>query len=222
MNNEELQKNVLKTGTSLVGIVCKDGIVMAADKKTTAGGQIVVNKNKQKVVQINDYLVMSWTGSVSDAQLFIKLITAELRLKGLKDKKRPTIKEAANLVAMMAYKNIRQPSMIPFIAGSMIGGFNEDGSTELFSIEPAGSVMIVEDYDANFSSGMPYILGLLERQYKKDLTIEEGVELAIEAIKSSSARDTASGLGIDVFTITKEGIKQAVNQRTETVYTEQK
>ncbi len=217
----ELQKNILKTGTSLVGIVCKDGIVMAGDRKVTAGGSLIVSKNFSKVIHLNDYLVMSWTGSVSDAQLLKKLITAELKLKQLRDKKRPTVKESANLVAMIAYKNIRQPSMIPFIAGSMIGGFNEDGSTELYSIEPSGSVMKVEDYDANFSSGMPYILGLLERQYKKGMTIEEGVKLAIEAIKSSSERDTASGYGVDVFAITKEGIKQVAKQKAEAVYTEQ-
>jgi len=218
---EELKKNILRTGTSLVGIVCKDGIVMAGDRKSTAGGSIVINKNSKKVVAINEYLVVSGTGSVSDIQLIKKLVSAELRLKELRDKKRPTIKEAANLIAMIAYKNIRQPSMIPFIAGTMMGGFNEDGTAELYSVEPAGSVIQVEDFDANFSSGMPYILGLLERQYKKDLTIKEGVELAIEAIKASSERDTASGFGVDVFTITKEGIKQVVKQKAESVYTEQ-
>lgn len=217
----ELKNSILKTGTSLVGIVCKDGVVMAGDRKSTAGGQIVINKNSKKVVPINDYIVVSGTGSVSDIQLVKKLIAAELRLKQLRDKKRPTVKDAANLTAMIAYKNIRQPSMIPFIAGTMVGGFNADGTAELYSVEPAGSVVKVEDFDANFSSGMPYILGLLERQYKKDLSVEEGVKLAIEAIKSASERDTASGFGVDVFIITSEGIKQVANQKAEAVYTEQ-
>ena len=218
--DENLKKNILTTGTSLVGIVCKDGIVMAGDRKTTAGGQIVMNKNKQKVDAINDYLVISGTGTASDIELAKKLIKAQLKLKELKDKKRPTVKEASNMIAMMSYNNIRQPSMIPFMAGLMIGGLNEDGNAELYSVEPAGSTMLVEDFDANFSSGMPYILGLLERQYKKDLSIEEGVELAIEAIKSSSERDTASGHGVDVFTITNEGIKHISKQRIEQVYKE--
>jgi proteasome beta subunit len=70
----------------------------------------------------------------------------------------------------------------------------------------------VTDFDANFSSGMPYILGLLERQYKNDLTVKEGVELAKECIKSSTQRDVGSGNGIDVFSITKEGIKHVVSE----------
>jgi proteasome beta subunit len=219
--DENLDKNIMKTGTSLVGIVCKDGVVMAGDRKATAGGQIVMNKNAKKVVQINDYIVTSGTGTASDIDMLQKLISAELKLKEMRDKRRPTVKEAANLISMINYKNIRQASMIAFIAGIMVGGYNEDGSSELYSIEPAGSVMKVEDYDANFSSGMPYILGLLERQYKKGLSIEEGIKLAIESIKSSSQRDPASGHGVDVFTITKEGIKHVSKQTVESVYTEE-
>ncbi|MFZ5955405.1 MAG: hypothetical protein ACOYT4_03190 [Nanoarchaeota archaeon] len=219
--NEDLSKNILKTGTSLVGIKCKDGIIMAGDRKATAGGQIVMNKNAKKVVQINDYIVTSGTGMSSDIDMLQKIIKAELKLKQLREKRRPTVKEVANLVAMITYKNIRQPQMIMFMAGMMVGGVNEDGTAELYSIEPAGSVMQVEDFDANFSSGMPYILGLLERLYKKDMSVEEGVKIAIEAIKASSERDTGSGYGIDVFTITKKGIEQISKQRAEYIYKEE-
>ena len=218
---EEIKKNILHTGTSLVGIVCKEGIVMAGDRKATAGGSIVMQKNAKKVIQINEYLLVSGTGVSSDIDMLQKLIRAELKLKELKDKKRPTVKEAANLIATIAYNNIRQMSMIPFIAGTMVGGLDENGKAELYTVEPAGSVVLVEDFDANFSSGMPYILGLLERQYKPGLTIKEGTQLAIEAIKSSSERDTASGYGVDVYTITKDGIKQVSKQKAEAVYKEE-
>jgi len=209
--DEEIKQNILKTGTSILGIVCKEGLIMAADRRVTAGN-LIVSKNYKKVIKLNDYLVISWTGSVADAQRISKIVPAELRLKELRTKQRPSVKEAANLVANIAYNGIRQPTMIPFIAGTLVAGFNEDGTTELYSIEPAGSIMRVEDYDANFSSGMPFILGLLERQYKKDLSLKEGVELAIEALKSSTQRDNASGNGMDVFTITKDGIHKAVDK----------
>ncbi len=209
--DDEIKQNILKTGTSIMGIVCKDGVVMAADRRVTAGN-LIVSKNYKKVIKLNDYLVISWTGSVADAQRISKIVPAELRLKELRTKQRPTVKEAANLVANIAYNGIRQPTMIPFIAGTLIAGFNEDETTELYSIEPAGSIMKVEDYDANFSSGMPFILGLLERQYKKDLSLKEGVELATEALKSSTQRDNASGNGMDIFIIAKDGITQAVSK----------
>lgn len=218
--DEDLKRHILTTGTSLVGIVCKDGVVMAGDRRSTAGGQIIMSKNKQKVEVINNYLVISGTGTASDIELSKKLIRAQLKLKELQDKSRPTVKEAANLIAIMAYKNIRQPSMIPFITGLMVGGLNEDGFAELYSVEPAGSAELVEDYDANFSSGMPYILGLLERQYKKEMSVEEGIKLATEAIMAAIERDPASGNGIDVVVITKNGIKHVSKQISKPLYKE--
>ena len=211
-NTEEVSKAVTKTGTTIVGIRCKDGMIMGADRRVTAGGMIVVKKDFQKVMRINDYLLMAVAGNAADAKMLAKVAAAELKLKELKTRSRPTIKEAANLIAMMSFKNIRTPSMIPSIVGSIVGGFNEDGTTELFTLEPAGGIDEVTDYDANFGSGMAFVLGYLERTYKKDLSIKEGVNLAVEALKSSTQRDTASGNGIDVFSITKTGIKQEVSE----------
>ena len=219
--DKDLKKNILSSGTSLVGIVCKGGVVMAGDRKSTLGGQIVYQKDAKKVIQINNYLVTSGTGSSSDIDMLQRISTAQLKLKELRDRKRPTVKEAANLISTSNYQSIRKPSMVPFMAGLMIGGLNEDNTSELYSVGPDGSIVKVEDFNANFSSGMPYILGFLERTWKKDLTIEEGVKLAIESIKSSSERDTASGHGIDVFTITSDGIKHVTKQTVEAVYREQ-
>ena len=214
---QELKNSILKTGTTILGIVCKDGVVMASDRQSTAGS-IVMNKNSEKTKQINDYLLISGTGMVSDIQRIAKLLPAELKLKELKSKSRPSVKQSASLMANILYSGIRQHSMIPMQAGFLLGGFNEEGTCELYSIEPAGSVVKVEDYDANFGSGMPYVLGLLERQYKKGLNVKEGIELAKEAIKSSTQRDIGSGYGIDVFTITKDGIKKAVEQEIVSEY----
>ena len=207
--DQELKNSILKSGTTIIGIVCKEGVVMGADRQTSAGN-LVMSKNTQKAVKINDYLVTSGTGNASDIEMQKKVIAAELRLKELKSKKRPTVKEAANLIGTITYRNIRNPSMIPSIVGTLVAGVNEDGTTELYTVEPAGTAMKVEDFDANFGSGMPFVLGLLERQYNKEMTIEEGVELIIEALKSSTQRDMGSGYGIDVLTIQKEGIKHEV------------
>ncbi len=209
--NEEIGKNILKSGTSIVGIVCKDGVVMAADRRSTAGN-IVMSKDSQKIRKIGNYLATAYTGGVADIQLTNKLLTAELRLKELKTKSQPSVEEAAHLLAMLVYRGIRTPAMIPSIVGTLIAGVDPDGKTSLYTVEPAGGVNQVDDYDANFSSGMPYILGLLERGYKKDLSVEEGIELGRECIKASMQRDTGSGNGIDIFSITKAGVKQVISE----------
>ncbi len=209
--DEEIKKNILKTGTSILGIVCRDGIVMAADRQVTAG-TIVMSKVEKKVWPINHYLVIAGCGIAADIQRVPRILGAELRLKELRTKQRPSVKEAASLLMNMNYSGIRQMSMIPQQAGFLIGGVNEDGLAELYTVEPAGSIIKVEDYDANFGSGMPFILGFLERQYKKGISVKEGVELAIEAIKSSTQRDTGSGYGMDIFTITKDGINKVFDK----------
>jgi proteasome beta subunit len=213
----ELKNMIMKSGTTILSIVCKDGLVMGADRRATAGN-IVMSKNEQKVRKINDYLVLAGCGTASDIFLSEKVISAELRLKELKTKSRPSVKEAANLIGMMYYKNIRSPSMIPHTVGTLVGGVNDDGTVEAYTIEPAGGVYTVKKYDANFGSGMTFVLGLLERQWKENMTIDQGVELAIESLKSSTQRDTASGNGIDIFTLTKDGIKHVVSQEITPTY----
>ncbi|MEK6898316.1 MAG: proteasome subunit beta [Nanoarchaeota archaeon] len=217
----ELKNSILKTGTSLVGIVCKDGIVMASDRQVTGGRSLVMDKNFQKTNPLNNYIVISWAGQVSGAQRLSKVIAAELKLKELRSKKRPSVKQSANLVATIAYNGIRQPSMVPDIVDTFIGGVNEDGSCELYEIGADGSLIQVKEYMAN-GSGMVYIVGLLERQYKKNISVDDGVKLAVEAIKSSTQRDIYSGYGIDVYTITKEGIKKVVQQEIISEYKDEK
>lgn len=209
--NNEISSKMLKSNTSLVGIVCKDGIVLGADRRVTAG-TLVMDKAYAKIMNVNDRVLVAYTGGVADAQLINKLIAAEMRLKQLKTRDTPTIKETAHLLSMMVYRNIRTPSMIPSIVGTLIGGVDESGEVELYTIEPAGGVYKVKEYDANFSSGMPYILGLLERQYHKEITVKEAIELAKECLKSSTQRDVGSGNGIDVFTITKDGTNHVISE----------
>lgn len=207
--NEEISRNMLKSNTSLVGLVCKDGIVLGADRRVTAGS-LIMGKNYKKILQVNDFIAVAFTGGVADAQLVNKVLAAEIRLRELRTKERTSIKEAANLLAMIIYRGIRTPSMIPSIVGTLIAGVDKDGKTSLFTIEPAGGAYEVEDYDANFSSGMPYILGVLESEFKKDMSTAQGIDLAKKCLKSSTQRDVGSGNGIDVFSITKEGIKHEI------------
>lgn len=209
--DNELKNAVLKTGTTILGIVCKDGIVMASDRQATAG-TIVMKKTKEKTKKINDYIVYSGAGLASAIQRTASILAAELRLKELRSKSRPTVRQAASLLSAIIYGQIRQLSMIPDQVGALIGGFNEDGSVELYTIDPTGNIDLVEDYDANFGSGMPFSLGLLEEGYKPDITFKEGIELVKKALKSSIQRDVGSGYGIDIYAITKEGIKKVVEQ----------
>jgi 20S proteasome alpha/beta subunit len=132
--DEDLKKSILKTGTTILGIVCKDGVVMASDRQTSAGNT-VMHKDSEKAKKINDYLIYSGCGLAAAIKRTSKILAAELKLKELRSKSRPNVKQAANLLGTIIYGQIRQPSMIPDEMGALIAGFNEDGTTELYSQE---------------------------------------------------------------------------------------
>jgi len=193
-------KNSIRTGTTIIGIVCKDGVVMAGDRRASIG-HLIFSKDSEKVRILNDYLVISGCGSATESQKVAQLLKAELKLKELKSKNRPTARQAASLLS-----NIRVME-----SAYILAGLDEDGTCSLYEIT-GGYLGKVDDYTASIGSGMPFVLGLLERQYKKGITIKEGIELAKESLKSSTQRDAGSGNGIDIYTISKDGIKKEVSQ----------
>ena len=199
----------LKTGTTTVGIVCKDGIVLAADKRATAG-TMIVDKRADKVHIINDDFAVTWAGTVSDAQLVTKLLKAELKLKEVKTNKKATAKEAANLLGGLLYSNIRRPSMIPGIAHFLLGGRDKEG-THLYDLFPDGSVTPIRDFVSS-GSGSVFALGVLETQYRADMTTDEAVKMAVKAINTALKRDSCSGNGIDVIVVKNNEIKRVMNK----------
>jgi proteasome beta subunit len=195
----------LKTGTTTVGIVCKDAVILAADRKATAGN-LIAHKKMKKLVKVSDMMALTTAGVVSDIQLLVKLLRAELSLKETQTSRKARVIEAANLLSGMCYRAIRQPTMIMTIASFMLGGADEEG-VYLYDIEPAGSVMSHDDFNAD-GSGSVFALGVLEAEYKPNLSVEDGLELAKRAVNAAIQRDTASGCGIDIWIITKKGIEE--------------
>ncbi len=206
-------ENTTLHGTTTVGLVCKDGLVLAADMRATAG-YLIVNKKTDKIVQIADNMIVTMAGTVSDAQLLCKLIRAELNLKRLRTNRDPTVKEAANLLSSLVYSNIRKMSLIPGISHFILGGKDVNGFG-LYDIFADGSLTEEDEYVCS-GSGSVMALGVLETLYTKNMTTTEGVELAVKAVNAALARDTASGNGMNVITITKKGLDRVLHQQIQT------
>ncbi len=202
-------ENMLKTGTTTLGIVCKDGIVLATDKRATAGNMIV-DKRAEKLHIINDSIAVTIAGSVSEAQLLIKLIRAELKLKEVRTHKIPTVKESANLLGGLLYSSLRRMSMFPGIAHFLMGGKDEVG-LHLYDLFPDGSVTKVRDYISS-GSGSVFAYGVLETQYNPDITVEKGIELATLAINAALQRDSASGNGIEIAVVNKQKVEKILKR----------
>jgi len=203
-----------KHGTTTIAMICKDGVVMAADRRATAG-YLIAHKKTTKVVPISDHMAITTAGLVSDIQLFTKIIKAQIMLLKIRKGKEPTVKEAASLLANLAYTNIRRPSMIPGIVGFLFGGYDKSGYS-LYEISFDGSIMPVEDY-ASDGSGSSVALGVMETLYKKELSLEEGKELAVKALIAAMSRDAATGNGIDVIVITPKGVEYAIEKEVKSI-----
>ncbi len=202
----------IKKGTTTVGIVCRDGIVVAAEKRATIGS-FIADKNAEKIVNITDKMVLTTAGTVSDAQLLVKLIRAELKLKQVRTNHESTLKEAANLLGGMIYSNIRKFSAIPGITQFLLSGLDTKG-VHLYDLFVDGSVMEITDYVSS-GSGSIVVYGILEALYKKEISVREASDLAVRAISAAIQRDSGSGNGIVVYTITKDGVRKVMDKDLE-------
>ena len=203
----------MKTGTTTIGLVCKDGLVLAADKRATSG-YLISWKKFDKIISITDNIAVTVAGTVSDVQLLVKYLRAELKLKDIRTNRETSVKEAASLLANFVYNNIRKYSLIPGISHFIVGGKDTSGF-HLYDLSPDGSIVEVDDYISS-GSGSVMVFGVLETLYKKGLTVEEGVKLAAKGVNAAVQRDIASGNGIDIVAITKDGVKKVFSKEIET------
>jgi proteasome beta subunit len=208
-----MEKESLKTGTTLVGVVGKDSVILAADKRVTLAGRIVVDKKFNKILEINDNLIVAMSGSVSDAQLLTKYLRANLKLNELKRNKPNNVKESVNFLASIIYGSARQ--FIPAIVGFLVAGRDEKG-VYLYEVGLDGSIIKYEDYSTD-GSGMMYATGTLEANYRKNMTNQEAVKLAVQAVNSAMQRDAASGNGVEVYQINKDGIKKVFEKEVNSI-----
>lgn len=205
---ENMPKGLRKTGTTTVGLVCRDGIVLAAERKVTMG-YLVAGKKAEKILQINEYIGMTIAGLVGDAQHLEKVVKAELKLQELQEERRVPIKAAANLVANILYGRRYYPYYVQLI----VGGF--DSRPRLYSFDPSGSIQEEDEYFSS-GSGSPMAFGVLEEQYKKGLSSEEGKKTAARSVRAAIQRDIASGgSGIDVVVIDKNGFRRLPEKEVE-------
>src|SRR3989344_8935453 len=214
MNNTVQEEKTLQTGTTTIGIMCKDGVVLAADKRVTFGGQIRYKKDYEKIVIINDDMALTTAGGVSDVQLLVKILKAQLDLERLRRGRKLSVKAAASMLANLVYHNIRKFSAIPGVTGFLFGGRDDNGKVYLFDIGVDGSLIEFNDYVLN-GSGFMFATGVIDSLYKKDILVNDGVKLAVKAINAALQRDTATGDGIDVIVINKDGAKKVLTKQIE-------
>ena len=193
-------EDVKKTGTTTLGMIIKDAVIIATEQRATMG-TLIAHKSTKKLYKIDQHMALATAGLVGDLQVLARYLNAEANLYRLKRDIQIPVESAATLMSNI----LNQRKFYPYYVQLILGGYDGSGG-HVYSLDAAGGA-IPDKYTAA-GSGSPYVFGVLEDNYKDDLTTEEGIDLAVRAITAAKNRDSASGGMISVAVITKEGFRE--------------
>lgn len=192
----------LKTGTTTIGIVNKDGVVLASEHRATMGN-FIAHKEVQKVFKIDNNLGLTTAGLVGDAQLLTRYLKAEVELYRLRRQAPMSVKSASTLLANILHRGGGAAGY--YYVGLIMGGVDREGG-HVYGIDAAGG-SIRDDY-VSVGSGSPFAYGVLEDNYEKSVSMEKAMDLAIKSLNAAMKRDSASGDGMAIICISDEGYKE--------------
>ena len=193
-------ENVTKTGTTTLGIVCKEGVVIATETRATMG-TLIAHKETKKLYKIDEHIALATAGLVGDLQVLARYLNAEANLYRLKRDVKIPVQSAATLMSNI----MNQRKFYPYYVQLILGGFDSTGG-HIYSLDAAGGA--IPDKYTSGGSGSPYVYGVLEDSYEENMTIDRGIDIAIRAIDAAKKRDSASGGLTNIAVITKDGFKE--------------
>jgi proteasome beta subunit len=199
MDNQKIEP---KKGTTTLAMRYNGGVVLATDNRVTMGHMII--SKVDKVFPITEFLAMTTAGTVSDNQIILKHLQAEMKLYELESSNKATLENLAAVLQNIIYSGFK--SYQPFMMQNIIAGLTKDGSFRLRSLDPSGAS--IEDPYTATGSGMMFVLGLMQDAYKENMSESEAVDLAVRSIHSAIQRDSASGDGISIAVIDKKGYRR--------------
>jgi proteasome beta subunit len=202
-NNDAVNRLTLK-GTTTIGVVCKDGVILASDTRVTMGFYIA-HKHGKKIYKIDAHLAMTIAGTVADAQRTVDILTANAQLYRLNMGRPMPINSAARLVANLLFS----ARYMPLATQVLIGGVDDSGP-HVFSLDPFGS--LTEEKCVATGSGSPIAYGVLEDKFKEDMPVAEVLPVVVKAVNSAMKRDTASGDSFNVAVIDTNGYRELTEE----------
>ncbi len=187
-------------GATTVGLICKDGVILASEKRVTHG-YMLASRSGLKVFKLTETMGIAYAGLMSDMQAMTREASAYANLYSLDNNHPITVKAMSKLISNMLFNR----RMFPLLMETLVGGVDKNGP-ELYSMDPVGS--LIPDKYITAGSGGAIAIGILEAEYKDGLTLKQGAELALKAIKAAVARDIASGDAVDMLVITEKGTEE--------------
>jgi proteasome beta subunit len=192
-------------GATAVGITFEGGVVFASEQRI-AFGNFLVSKTTKKTFEITSLVGATCAGLVADMQILSLQIAALAKIRKMEIKREVPPNSVAKMMSNMMYERRYFPLLTQVIVGGVVD------KPVLYTLDPLGSVL--PDEYAAVGTGAEMALGVLDPQFKSNMTKDEAVDLAKKAVRSASLRDSASGDGLDIMVITKDGIKESFEKIT--------
>ncbi|XGI83401.1 archaeal proteasome endopeptidase complex subunit beta [Halorutilales archaeon Cl-col2-1] len=209
-NRAGIDEEDVAEGTTTIGLTTEDAVVLATERRASMGN-IVASKTAKKIYQVTDSAGLTISGGVGDGQSLAKTLKIESNLYETRRDKSISMKALASMAG-----NIMRS--IRFFVVPILGGVDDDGP-HVFTLDPAGGVM--EENYATTGSGSVIAYGVLEDKFTEDLSVDEAKSLAVRSLQSAMERDTASGNGILLSTITPdEGFEMVDDDEIEEIIEE--
>jgi proteasome beta subunit len=204
MSQNNIASQLVLKGTTTIGVVCKDGVILASDTRVTMG-YYVAHKAGKKVYKIDDHIGMTIAGTVADAQRVVDILIANAHLYKINMNRPMPISSAARLVANLLFNN----RFIPLATQVLVGGIDDTGS-HVYNIDPYGS--LTEEKMVSTGSGSPIAYGILEDKYKEGQSIIETLPMITRAVNAAMKRDVASGNNYNIIVIDDHGYKELTDE----------
>ena len=206
----DVYKNFMK-GTTTVGMICSDGVVIGADSKATMG-TFISTIEAQKRIKIDNNLGMTIAGSVGDANELARIIKAQNEIYKMNEGHPMSPKSATSLLSVIMQQN----KMMPFYVQLIVGGMDSNG-TQLYSIDPIGGYTAESKFTAT-GSGTESAIGYIEDVYKSGINTKEGIKIAAKALSIAMRRDSATGGSRNIVVISKNGYMEYGEKDIEKVF----
>jgi proteasome beta subunit len=181
-------------GATAVGISFDKGVVLASEKRVSYGN-FVVNKNTKKTFSVTDHVGAACAGMIADMQILVRQVGALAKIRKLETRRNVAPNSIAKMMSVIMFER----RFFPLLTQVIVGGI--DKKPEIYTLDPLGSVL-PDDYAA-VGTGAEMALGVMDSEYRANISEETAKQLAIKAIKSSIQRDSASGDGIDILYVTQ-------------------
>ena len=188
-------------GATAVGITYDNGVLLASEKRVSYGN-FVVNKNTKKTFAVTDHVGAACAGMVADMQVLVRQVSALSKIRRLETRRDVQPNSIAKLMSVIMFER----RYFPLLTQVIVGGITTN-KPEIYTLDPLGSVL--PDKYAAVGTGAEMALGVMDADYSENLDEEKATSLALRAIRSSIQRDSASGDGIDLLIITKDGNKES-------------